>query len=58
MGRGPPRDEGRHRPRWTKGVGHEERVAMGQREGVAVGARGLRAAKSALGPRALVSSHG
>ena len=33
-------------------------MAMGQREGVAVGARGLRAAESALGPRALVSSHG
>ena len=31
MGRGPPRDEGRHRPRLTKGVGHEEGVAMGQR---------------------------
>ena len=31
---------------------------MGQREGVAVGAKGPRAAKSALGPRALVSSHG
>ena len=55
---GPPRDEGRHRPWLTKGVGHEEVVAMGQREGVAVGARGPRAAESALGPRALVSSHG
>ena len=33
-------------------------MAMGQREGVAVGARRPRAAKSALGPRALVSSHG
>ena len=33
-------------------------MAMGQREGVAVGARGLRAAESALEPRALVSSHG
>ena len=31
---------------------------MGQREGVAVGAKGPRAAKSTLGPRALVSSHG
>ena len=31
---------------------------MGQREGVAVGARGPRAAESALGPWALVSSHG
>ena len=57
-GRGPPRDKGRHRPWLTKGVGHEERVAMGQREGVAVGARGPRAAESALRPRALVSSHG
>ena len=57
-GRGPPRDKGHHRPRLTKGVGHEERVAMGQREGVAVGAKGPRAAKSALGPRALVSSYG
>ena len=55
---GPPRDEGRHWPWLTKGVGHEERVAIGQRKGVAVGARGPRAAKSALGPRALVSSHG
>ena len=54
---GPPRDKGRHRPRLTKGVGHEERVAMGQREGVAVGTRGPRAAESALRPRALVSSH-
>ena len=52
-GRGPPRDEGRHRPWSTKGVGHEERVVTGQREGVAVGARGPRAAESALGPRAL-----
>ena len=51
-GQGPPRDEGRYRPWLTKGVGHEERVAVGQREGVAVGARGLRAAESALGPRA------
>ena len=42
----------------TKGVGHEEGVAMGQRERVAVGARGPRAAESALGPRALVSSYG
>ena len=33
-------------------------MAMGQRKGVAVGARGPRAAESALGPRALVSSHG
>ena len=33
-------------------------MAMGQREGVAVGAKGPRAAKSALGLRALVSSHG
>ena len=33
-------------------------MAMGQKEGVAVGARGPRAAESALGPRALVSSHG
>ena len=33
-------------------------MAMGQREGVAVGTRGPRAAKSTLGPRALVSSHG
>ena len=32
-------------------------MAMGQREGVAVGARGPRAAESPLGPRALVSSH-
>ena len=55
---GPPRNKGRHWPRLTKGVGHEERVAMGQREGVAVGARGPRAAESALGPRALVNSHG
>ena len=55
---GPPRDEDRHRPWLTKGVGHEEGVAMGQKEGVAVGARGPRAAESALGPRALVSSHG
>ena len=31
---------------------------MGQREGVAVGIKGPRAAESALGPRALVSSHG
>ena len=31
---------------------------MGQREGVAVGARGPRAAESTLGPKALVSSHG
>ena len=52
-GRGPPRDEGRHRPWLTKGVGHEERVAAGQREGVAVGARGPKAAESAVGPRAL-----
>ena len=52
-GRGPPRDEGRYRPWLTKGVGHEERVAAGQREGVAVGAREPRAAESALGPRAL-----
>ena len=28
-------------------------MAAGQKEGVAVGARGLRAAESALGPRAL-----
>ena len=52
-GRGPPRDEGRHWPWLTKGVGHEKRVATGQREGVAVGARGPRSAESALGPRAL-----
>ena len=52
-GQGPPRDEGHHRPWLTKGVGHEERVAAGQREGVAVGARGPRAAESALRPRAL-----
>ena len=31
---------------------------MSQREGVAVGARGPRVAESALGLRALVSSHG
>ena len=48
---GPPRDEGRHRPRLTKGVGHEEGVAMGQREGVAVGARGPRASERAKGRR-------
>ena len=30
-----------------------QQVAAGQREGVAVGARGPRAAESALGPRAL-----
>ena len=41
-----------------KGIGHEERVVMGQREGVAVGAKGPRAAKSALRLRALVSSYG
>ena len=57
-GRGPPKDKGRHWSWLIKGVGHEERVAMGQREGVAMGARGPRAAESALGPRALVSSHG
>ena len=33
-------------------------MAMGQREEVAVGTRGPRAAESALGPKALVSSHG
>ena len=33
-------------------------MAMGQREGVAVGAREPRATESILGPRALVSSHG
>ena len=33
-------------------------MAAGQREGVAVGVRGPRAAESALRPRALVSSHG
>ena len=49
---GPPRNESRHWPWLTKGVGHEEKVAMGQREGVAVGARGPRAAESALGLRA------
>ena len=54
---GPPRDEGRHRPRLIKGVGHEERMAISQRERVAMGAKGLRAAKNALGPRALISSH-
>ena len=54
----PPRDKGRHWPWLTKGVGHEERVAMGQRERMTVGAKGPRAAKSALRPRALVSSHG
>ena len=48
---GPPRDKGHHRPRLTKGVGHEERVAMGQREGVAVGARGPRASERAKGRR-------
>ena len=52
-GRGPPRDEGRHWPWLTKGVGYKERVATGQREGVAAGARGPRAAESALRPRAL-----
>ena len=53
MGQKPPRDEGRHWPCSTRDVSHEERVAAGQREGVAVGARGPRIAKSALGPRAL-----
>ena len=52
-GRGPLRDEGRHWPWLTKGVDYEERVAAGQEEGVAAGARGPRAAESALGPRAL-----
>ena len=33
-------------------------MAMGQRERVAVGAKGLRAAKNTLRLRALVSSHG
>ena len=33
-------------------------MAIGQREGVAVGAKGLRAAESALRLRALVSSYG
>ena len=55
---GPPRDEGRYRPWLMKGVGHEEKVAMGQREGVAVSTKGPRAAESALRLRALVSSHG
>ena len=54
---GPPRNEGRYRPWLTKGVSHEERVAMGQREGVAVGARGPRAAEGALRLKALVSSY-
>ena len=40
---GPPRDEGRHRPWLTKGVGHEE--------GVALGARGPRALVSSHGQR-------
>ena len=57
-GRGPPRDEGRYWPWLTKGIGHEEKVATGQRGGVAVGARGLKAAESALRLRALVSSYG
>ena len=38
---------------WPQG-----KVAIGQRERVAVGAKGPRAAKSALRPKALVSSHG
>ena len=33
-------------------------MAIGQREGVAMGTKGPRAAESALRPRALVSSHG
>ena len=32
-------------------------MAISQREGVAVGTKGPKAAESALGPRALVSSH-
>ena len=52
-GRGPLRDEDRHWPWLTRDVSHEERVAAGQREGVAVGAKGPRAAESALRPRAL-----
>ena len=58
----PPRAEGatapraavrrrRHRPWLTKGVGLEEGVVMGQREGVAVGARGPRASERAKGRR-------
>ena len=46
---GPPRDKGRYWPRLTKGVGHEEKVAMGQREGMAIGAKGLKASESTKG---------
>ena len=52
-----PRNEGRHWPGLTKGIGYEEGVAMGQRERVAVGAKGPRVAENALGPKALVNSH-
>ena len=41
----------RHRPWLTKGVGLEEGVAIGQRERVAVGARGPRASERAKGHR-------
>ena len=52
-GRGPPKDKGRHRPWLIKGISYEKKVATGQREGVTVGAKGPRTAKSALEPRAL-----
>ena len=45
---GPPRNKGRYWPWLIKGVGHEEKVAISQREGVAMGAKGLRAAENAL----------
>ena len=47
----PPRDEGRHWPRLTKGIDYEEKVVIGQREGVAVGVKGLRASERAKGRR-------
>ena len=50
---GPPRDKGRHRPWLTKGVGHEERVAMGQRGRSGRGcrrAKGRRECPRAKGP--------
>ena len=57
----PPRDEDRHRLWLTKGINHEEGVAMGQREkvvmgqreGVAVGAKGLKTAEKYLKAKGL-----